>query len=85
VQLLSIGTPQHGVGKHFRLNRTTGKIICVLCSFTFLQFFSLPKFFLFTCDIALSLIHILKEQSSEEDFSLFYLLKLGLVCTNSHF
>jgi hypothetical protein len=27
VQPLSTRTPQHGVGKHFRLNQTTGKII----------------------------------------------------------
>jgi hypothetical protein len=40
--------------------------------------FSLPKFSIFTCDIALSLIYILKEKSSEYDFSLFSLLKLGL-------
>jgi hypothetical protein len=29
-------------------------------------------FSIFTCDRALSLIYILKEQSSEEDFSLFF-------------
>jgi hypothetical protein len=47
----------------------------------FLAIFSLPKFSLFTCDIVVSLIHILKEQSSEEDFYLFSLFKFGLVCT----
>jgi hypothetical protein len=34
-----------------------------LTFFYFSVIFSLPKFF--TCDIALSIIHILKEQSSE--------------------
>jgi hypothetical protein len=32
--------------------------------------FSLFKFSLFTCDIALSIIHILEEKSSEGNFSL---------------
>jgi hypothetical protein len=47
----------------------------------FLAIFSLPKFSLFTCDIAPRLIHILKEQSSEGNFSLFFSIKLGLNCT----
>jgi hypothetical protein len=47
------------------------KITCIFCAFTFLRF----SFFLsytFICDIALSLIYILKEQSSEWNFSLFF-------------
>jgi hypothetical protein len=42
-------------------------------SFYFLDISFLPKFSLFTCDIALSIIHILEEQSSEGNFSLFFL------------
>jgi hypothetical protein len=42
----------------------------------FLAIFSLPKFSLFTCDIALSLIYMLEEQSSEVYFSLFFSIKL---------
>jgi hypothetical protein len=38
-----------------------------LCIY-FLAILLLPKFSKFTCNIALSLIYILKEQSSEEDF-----------------
>jgi hypothetical protein len=30
VQPLSIGTPQHGVGKHLRLDRTTEKLLCLV-------------------------------------------------------
>jgi hypothetical protein len=44
--------------------------MCLLFIY-FLAIFSLPKFLKFTCDIALSLIYVLKEQSSEGDFSLF--------------
>jgi hypothetical protein len=36
----------------------------------FIAIFFLSKFSTSPCDIALSIIHILKEQSSEEDFSL---------------
>jgi hypothetical protein len=50
----------------------------------FLAIFSLPKFSLFTCDIALSLIYILEEQSSEGNFSLFFSIKLDLNCANSN-
>jgi hypothetical protein len=46
-----------------------------LVSIYFLAIFSLPKFSLFTCDIALSLIYILKEQSSEGNISLFFSTK----------
>jgi hypothetical protein len=42
-----------------------------LVSFTFLRIFFLPKFSFLTCDIALSIIHILEEQSSEGNFSLY--------------
>jgi hypothetical protein len=42
-----------------------------------------PKFSLFTCDISLGLIYILKEESSEGNFSLFFYIKLGLNCANS--
>jgi hypothetical protein len=38
----------------------------------------LPKFSIFTCDIALSLVSILEEQSSEEDFLSSSRFKLGL-------
>jgi hypothetical protein len=41
----------------------------------FLVIFFLPKFSKFTCNISLSLIYILKEQSSEETFSLFFSLQ----------
>ena len=42
-----------------------------LVSLYFIAIFFLPKFSLLTCDIALSTIDILKEQSSEENlFSL---------------
>jgi hypothetical protein len=34
----------------------------------FIVIFLLPMFSLLTCNIALNIIHILKEQSSEEDF-----------------
>jgi hypothetical protein len=83
VQSLSIGTPQRGVGKHLRLDRTTRKIACVLGFIYFLVIFSLSKFSLFTCDIAPSLIYILEGKSSERNFSLFVSLKLGLNYTNS--
>jgi hypothetical protein len=34
--------------------------------------FPFPKFSIFTCDIALSIIHILEEQPSEGNFSLLF-------------
>jgi hypothetical protein len=43
----------------------------VSCVIYFPVIFPLPKFSIFTCDIAPSLTHILIEQSSEENFSLF--------------
>jgi hypothetical protein len=42
-----------------------------LVSFTLLRFFYLSKFYILTCDIALSLIHILIEQSSEGNLPFF--------------
>jgi hypothetical protein len=45
--------------------------------FYFLMIFSPPKFYLFTCDITQSIIHILKEQLSEED--LFSVLISNLI------
>jgi hypothetical protein len=70
------------VGKHFRLDRTTG-YICQ-CHFAFfLVILFLPKFSIFTWNIALSLIYILEEQSSEENFLSSSHLKLGLFCANS--
>jgi hypothetical protein len=66
------------------LDRTTGKITCVLCLFTFLWFSLFLSSLFFTCDIALSLIYILKEESSEGNFSLFFYIKLGLNCANSN-
>jgi hypothetical protein len=51
--------------------RTTRYKLLSLISFTLLRFLSLTKSSLFTCDIALSLIHILIDQSSERNFSLF--------------
>jgi hypothetical protein len=50
------------------------KIACHLCIY-FLAILLLPKFSKFTCNIALGLIYILKEQSSEKDFSLFFSLQ----------
>jgi hypothetical protein len=40
----------------------------LLCLLYFIVIFLLPMFSLLTCNIALNIIHILKEQSSEEDF-----------------
>jgi hypothetical protein len=37
----------------------------------------LPKFSLLTCNIALKIIHILEEQPSEGNFSLFFSPKFG--------
>jgi hypothetical protein len=55
--------------KHFRLGLTTGKIIvsCVMISlWFFFLYLSSPNF---TCNIYLSLFHILKGQSSEYELS----------------
>jgi hypothetical protein len=68
VQPLSVGTPQYGVVKHFRLDRTVEKDCMCLVFIYFLAVLSVSKFSLFTCDIAFSLFYILKEQSSEEVF-----------------
>jgi hypothetical protein len=74
VQPLSVRTPQHGCRQAFQawLNHKI-KIACVSCPFTFLRFYFFSMFPIFTCDIALNLIYILKEQSNEEDFSLFFM------------
>jgi hypothetical protein len=48
------------------------KNCCPRSLFYFLVIFLVSKFSLLTCDIALSVIHILEEQSSEENFSLFF-------------
>jgi hypothetical protein len=85
VQPLSVGTPQCGVGKHFRLDRTMEKHCMCLVFIYFLVVFSVPKFSLFTCDIAFSLIYILKEQSSEEVFSLLSIQTWLMFYTNTYF
>jgi hypothetical protein len=69
VQPLSIGTLQRGEGKHLRLvePRENHRVFCACL---FVIFLPLSKFSKFTCNIALNLFHILKEQSSEEKSSL---------------
>jgi hypothetical protein len=66
VQPLIVETPQRGVGKHFRLDRTMENHR-VLCAYLIVIFLPLPKSLKFTCNIALNLFYILKVQSSEED------------------
>jgi hypothetical protein len=59
------------------------KIVCLTCLFTLLQFFFFLSSLLLTCDVALSTIHILDEQSSEENFFLSSpLSNLVLIYTN---
>ena len=58
------------------LDLTTGKSMCLVCLFA-CDFPPLPKPLKFTCNIALNLYYILKEQSSEEDSLSSSLLKLG--------
>jgi hypothetical protein len=48
------------------------KTVASLVTFAFLRFFLISKVSFLTCDITLSIIHILEEQSSEGDFSLFF-------------
>jgi hypothetical protein len=50
--------------------------VCLVCLFA-CDFPPLPKPLKFTCNIALNLYYILKEQSSEEDSLSSSLLKLG--------
>ena len=48
------------------------KTVASLITFAFLRFFLIYKVSFLACDIALSIMHILEEQSSEGDFSLFF-------------
>jgi hypothetical protein len=50
----------------------------VSCLIYFIAISPLPKFTLLICDIALRIIHILGEESTEGNFSLFFSPKLGL-------
>jgi hypothetical protein len=53
--------------------RTTRQNRCLTCLIYFLVIFFLPKFSFLTCDIALSIVYILEEQSGEGNFSLLFL------------
>jgi hypothetical protein len=76
VQPLSVRTPQRGYMKEFQAwldHRIKSHVS--LCIY-FLMILPIPWFSLFIWNISLSLIHILKEQSSEGNFLSSSLLNL---------